>query len=208
MTPQPTVFLVDDDPAVRDSLSFTLARAELRVESYPSAQAFLEAYTPDQPGCLVLDVSLPGMSGLELQQALSARQIHLPIIFITGYGDIPMSVQAMKAGAIDFLPKPFRKELLLERVLEALAEDARSRQDDADKAAFRTRFASLTRREQEIMALVVSGKSNKEIARLLSISHRTVETHRARIMEKMAAKSFSELIAMATACGVNRLANL
>jgi RNA polymerase sigma factor (sigma-70 family) len=196
---QPTVFLVDDDPAIRDLLTLLLERAGLIVESYPSARLFLEAYNPDQPGCLVLDVSMPDMSGLELQEALSAKQIHIPIIFITGHGDIPMSVRAIKAGAVDFLEKPFKKEILLTRVREALIEDAKTRQDDTEKATIRTRFARLTPREQEVMALVIIGKSNKEIAKQLAISHRTVETHRARIMEKMATKSLPELITLASA---------
>ena len=196
---QPTVFLIDDDPAIRDLLTLFLVRAGLTVESYASARLFLEAYNPDQPGCLVLDVSMPDMSGLELQEALSAKQIHIPIIFITGHGDIPMSVRAIKAGAVDFLEKPFKKEILLARVREALIEDAKTRQGDAEKATIRTRFARLTPREQEVMALVITGKSNKEIAKQLAISHRTVETHRARIMEKMATKSLPELITLASA---------
>lgn len=202
MQSQPMVFLVDDDPAVRELFSLSLRLAGLNVADYPSARTFLEAYDPDQPGCLVLDVSLPDMSGLELQEALTAKQIHIPIIFITGHGDIPMSVKAIKAGAVDFLQKPFKKEVLLERVLEALAVDAQSRQDDAERANVINRFVHLTPREQEVMALVVGGKSNKEIARQLAISHRTVETHRARIMEKMAANSLPELVAMAAACGI------
>jgi RNA polymerase sigma factor (sigma-70 family) len=196
---QPKVFLIDDDPAIRDLLTLFLARAGLTVESYASARLFLEAYNPDQPGCLVLDVSMPDMSGLELQEALSAKQIHIPIIFITGHGDIPMSVRAIKAGAVDFLEKPFKKEILLARVREALKEDAKTRQDDAEKASIRMRFARLTPREQEVMTLVIAGKSNKEIAKQLAISHRTVETHRARIMEKMATKSLPELITLASA---------
>lgn len=202
MNSQPKVFLVDDDPAIRDSLSLSLETVGLIVESYSCAQEFLDAYRPEQAGCLVLDVRMPTMGGLELQTVLVAKKIRIPIIFISGHGDIPTSVKAIKGGAVDFLEKPFKKEILLARILEALTEDARTRQDDAEKAAIKARFAHLTPREREVIALVVTGKSNKEIARQLVISHRTVETHRARIMEKMAANSLASLVAMATTFGI------
>jgi len=202
MNSQPKVFLVDDDPAIRDSLSLSLETVGLIVESYSCAQEFLDAYRPEQAGCLVLDVRMPTMGGLELQTVLVAKQIRIPIIFISGHGDIPTSVKAIKGGAVDFLEKPFKKEILLARILEALTEDARTRQGDAEKAAIQARFAHLTPREREVIALVVTGKSNKEIARQLAISHRTVETHRARIMEKMAANSLASLVAMATTFGI------
>ncbi len=172
------------------------------MESYSCAQEFLDAYRPEQAGCLVLDVRMPTMGGLELQTVLVAKKIRIPIIFISGHGDIPTSVKAIKGGAVDFLEKPFKKEILLARILEALTEDARTRQGDAEKAAIQARFAHLTPREREVIALVVTGKSNKEIARQLAISHRTVETHRARIMEKMAANSLASLVAMATTFGI------
>jgi RNA polymerase sigma factor (sigma-70 family) len=202
MNSQPKVFLVDDDPAIRDSLSLSLETVGLIVESYSCAQEFLDAYRPEQAGCLVLDVRMPTMGGLELQTVLVAKKIRIPIIFISGHGDIPTSVKAIKGGAVDFLEKPFKKEILLARILEALTEDARTRQGDAEKAAIQARFAHLTPREREVIALVVTGKSNKEIARQLAISHRTVETHRARIMEKMAANSLASLVAMATTFGI------
>jgi len=202
MNRQPTVFLVDDDEAVRDSLSLSLEMAGLTVVGYASAQAFLDHYDPTQPGCLILDVRMPDMSGLELQEALTTRKINIPIIFITGHGDVPMSVKAVKAGAVDFLEKPFKKEILLERIQEALAQDAQYRQAEADTSLVLSRFVHLTPREQEVMALVIAGKSNKEIARALAISPRTVETHRARIMEKMEADSLADLVTLATQCGI------
>jgi RNA polymerase sigma factor (sigma-70 family) len=202
MNPQPIVFLVDDDEAVRDSLSMSLEMAGLRVEGFASAPAFLDAYDPARPGCLVLDVRMPDMSGLELQEILAARRINIPIIFITGHGDVPMSVKAVKAGAVDFLEKPFKKEVLLERIHEALAQDMQARQDEAQRRQLKDLLAHLTPREQEVMALVVGGRSNKEIARQLDISPRTVETHRARIMEKMGAESLPDLVTLAVACGV------
>ncbi|MEE4379739.1 MAG: response regulator transcription factor [Candidatus Competibacteraceae bacterium] len=202
MNLQPTVFLVDDDEAVRDSFSLSLEMAGLTVVGYASAQAFLDHYESTQPGCLILDVRMPDMSGLELQEALSERKISIPIIFITGHGDVPMSVKAVKAGAVDFLEKPFKKEILLERIQEALAQDVRQRQAEADTSLVLARFAHLTPREQEVMALVIAGKSNKEIARALAISPRTVETHRARIMEKMEADSLPDLVMLAAQCGI------
>ena len=200
----PTVFVVDDDPAFCQSLRMLLHSVGLRVEDYPSAENFLEAACAERPGCLLLDVRMPGWSGIELQAHINAKRIHMPIIFITGHGDIPMSVKAIKAGAVDFLEKPFKKEVLIERVLQALAEDEQTRQDQIEKAAIITRFERLTPREREVMTLVITGKSNKEIAKELAISYRTVETHRARIMEKMTAKSLPELVALAAVCGIHK----
>ncbi len=204
MTSVPTVFLVDDDPGVRDALSLSLKTADLNVETYDAAESFLAAYCSDRPGCLVLDVRMPQMSGLELQEALTANRIRIPIIFITGHGDIPMSVKAIKAGAIDFLEKPFRMQVLLERVQEAMAKDARTRESDIDKQAIIRRYARLTPREREIMNLIIEGKSNKEIAKELHVSPRTVETHRSRIIDKMEAKSLPDLVAMVFSCGLNK----
>ncbi len=200
--PQPTVFLVDDDPAIRGSLTLSLATAGLTVESYASAQDFLAAYTPERPGCLVLDVRMPEITGLELQALLTARGIRIPIIFISAHGDIPMSVKAIKAGALDFLEKPFRRAALLERIQEALAQDAAAREEKAKRAAVTARAARLTAREQEVLAQVVAGRSNKEIARQLNVSHRTVETYRMRIMEKLDADSLPDLVAKAVAYGL------
>lgn len=200
--PPPTVFLVDDDPAIRGSLTLSLATAGLTVESYASAQDFLAAYTPARPGCLVLDVRMPEITGLELQALLTARGIRIPIIFISAHGDIPMSVKAIKAGAVDFLEKPFRRAALLERIQEALAQDAAARREEAKRTAVTARAARLTAREQEVLALVVAGRSSKEIARQLDVSHRTVETYRVRIMEKLDADSLSDLVAKAVAYGL------
>ncbi|MCP5418983.1 MAG: response regulator transcription factor [Gammaproteobacteria bacterium] len=202
MNPQPSVFLVDDDEAVRDSLSLSLEMDGLKVECFASARDFLESYDASRPGCLVLDVRMPDMSGLELQEVLATRRITIPIIFITGHGDVPMSVKAVKAGAVDFLEKPFKKEVLQERIQEALAQDAQMRKEWAERQQLRRRLEHLTPREQEVMALVVGGHSNKDIARRLDISPRTVETHRARIMEKMGATSLPDLVTLAAACGM------
>lgn len=205
MDTQPTVFVVDDDHAVRKALTLSLKKRGWPVECYESAEAFLSSHHVDRPGCLVLDVEMPGMSGLELQDALTANHCNMPIIFVTGHGDIPMSVRAIKGGAIEFLEKPYRPEVLLGRIEEALAQDARNRKKETECNAIKTRFERLTSREKEVMALLVAGAanaSNKQIARRLDISYRTVDNHRARIMEKMAARSVPELVDMAKLCGV------
>lgn len=197
-----TVFLIDDDAAVRDALELTLTMAGLDVEAYASAEAFLQQWVPGRAGCLVLDVEMPGMSGLQLQQALAARDIRLPILFLSGHGDIPMAVRALKAGAVDFLPKPCRGSKLLERVREALALDAVERRESARRASVLQRFERLTPREREVMEAVVSGQSSKEVARDLGLSYRTVEIHRARVMDKMTAGSLPELVAQGVVCGL------
>jgi len=202
---QPTVFVVDDDHAVRKALTLSLKKRGWSVESYESAEAFLTSHDVDRPGCLVLDVQMPGMSGLELQDALTARHCNIPIIFVTGHGDIPMSVRAIKRGAIEFLEKPYRQGVLLGRIEEALAQDARNRQKEVECNAIKARFERLTAREKEVMALLVAGAanaSNKQIARQLDISYRTVDNHRARVMEKMQAQSVPDLVDMAKLCGV------
>lgn len=193
---EPTVFLVDDDPAVRDALALLLSTAGFSVEVSASGEEFLETIRPGRSGCIILDMTMPGMSGFDVQTELAARHIQLPIIFLTAHGSIPMSVQALKAGAADFLEKPADGAALIERVRNALAEDA-------DAARVRARFGQLTGREREIMARVAAGLSNKEIARQLDISHRTVEVHRARLLEKMGARSAVELAAMAKICGLD-----
>lgn len=200
-----TVFLVDDDEAVRDALNLALRAAGYAVETFASAEAYLENCDPGRPGCLVLDVNMPGMSGLELQQALAKRDIHTPIIFLTAHGDIPMSVQAVKAGAVDFLPKPFRSRELVERVREAIALDAASRHEKARSAFIRARYERLTPREREVMAVIAGGRSSKEAARELGVSHRTIEIHRARVMGKMEVDSLPELVAQALSCGLIEL---
>lgn len=190
------VFVVDDDAAVCDSLRFLIESVGLQVRTFSSADEFLAAYTPDQPGCLVLDIRMPGMSGLELQEQLAKRGYTLPVIIITAHGDVPSAVRAMHAGAVDFMSKPFNDQSLLDRVHQALAKDARTRRDEAVRAAIAAKVALLTPREREVMDLVVSGMSNKGIAAQLQLSAKTVETHRARVMEKMEAGSVAELVRM------------
>ena len=197
-----TVFVVDDDPAVRDSLTLLLEQEDLTVETFDSAEAFL-AMCPPVPGCCaIFDINMPGMNGLQLQEELTKRGIALPVIFLTGHGDIPLSVRAIKAGAVDFLTKPATGAALLESVKAALLEGERlSRQVEANQTAA-TRVASLTDREREVMVLAVEGLPNKEIARRLGISHRTVEIHKARIMHKTGVDSLLDLVRIAEACGM------
>lgn len=192
----PTVFIVDDDPGVLDSLKFLMRSVGLTAETYQSAREFLQAVDLDRPGCLVLDVRMPEMSGMELQEKLKSMGSVLPIIFITAHGDIPMAVQAVKAGAVDFVQKPFRDQDLIDKVQAALQQDAEMRQWLADRADINERIETLTPRELEVMDLVVEGKPNKAIAHSLGISQRTVEIHRARVMEKMQAESVPHLVQM------------
>jgi FixJ family two-component response regulator len=191
-----SVFVVDDDDAVRDSLRLLLKSAGMACEVFSSAQEFLSSYEPAQPGCLVLDVRMPGMSGLEMQHELNLRGAMIPVIFITGHGDIPMAVEAMQHGAFDFLQKPFRDQELLDRVQRALARDtdncARLRHTDK----IRERLATLSPREREVLDLVTQGKGNKMVAGDLGVSQRTVEIHRAHVMQKMEAGSLAELVRM------------
>ncbi len=196
-THQPTVYVVDDDDAVRKSLRFLFKSLALTADCYATAQDFLAHYRPEQPGCLVLDVRMPGMSGLELQQELNLRGAMLPVIFITGHGDIPMAVEAMQHGAFDFLQKPFRDQDLLDRVQRALAKDEENRKAHRDVEQMRRHFAELTPREREVLQLLMAGKSNKVMAADLGLSQRTVEIHRARVMEKTGAHSIAQLVRMA-----------
>lgn len=198
---RPTVFIVDDDTAVRDALKFLLRSVGHPVEAFASAQDFLDAYRDDRPGCLVLDIRMPGMSGLELQEKLVERRSIVPIIFITGHGDVPMAVEAMQAGAMDFIQKPFRDQDLLDRINQALEKDASNRAALGELNVIRERLASLTPREREVMDLVVHGKANKVIAGDLDLSQRTVEIHRARVMEKMQASSLAHLVRMVIEVG-------
>ena len=195
-----TVFIVDDDQAVRDSLRMLLRSIGLQAEAFASAHEFLEAYG-DRPGCLVLDIRMPGMSGLELQDELNRRQAILPIIFITGHGDVPMAVEAMQAGAVDFLQKPFRDQDLIDRINQALERDCRNRELLRERKAIIERLATLTPREHEVLELVTQGKANKVIAGDLNVSQRTVEIHRARVMEKMRAASLAHLVRMVIQAG-------
>ncbi len=196
MTAAPIVFVVDDDPSVRSSLKFLLSTVGLHVESFDSADAFLRKKLPDVPSCLVLDVRLPGLSGLDFQRELAARNILIPIIFLTGHGDIPMSVRAMKAGAVEFLTKPFRDQDLLDAIRVALERDRARRAQDRDVVIFQQRFDSLTSREQEVISMVVSGMLNKQIADQLGTAESTVKVQRSRAMEKMQAESLVDLIRM------------
>jgi len=191
-----TVFLVDDDDAVRDSVSLLMRSAELHTREFASAAEFLDAYDGKQPGCLVLDVRMPGMSGLELQKELSKRDYALPIVFISAHGDIPMAVEAVRRGALDFLPKPFDDQELLAKVRLALATGQQRHQEVAERHEVRRRRDTLTAREKEVMSQVVQGKANKVIASDLGVSQRTVEIHRARVMEKMQAASLAQLVRM------------
>ena len=195
--PDPVVFVVDDDPSLRHALTNLLRSVGLRVETFGSAREFLAGPRPDAPGCLVLDVRLPGLSGLDLQRELAAAQIDLPIIFITGYGDIPMTVRAMKAGAVEFLTKPFRDQDLLDAMQHALERDRVAWHRRAALAAVRQRYDRLTPREREVMRLVVAGWLNKQIAAELGTSEIMVKVHRGQVMHKMQAASIADLVRMA-----------
>jgi RNA polymerase sigma factor (sigma-70 family) len=191
------VFVVDDDAPMRESLRNLIRSVGLRVELFSSAQEFLRSKRPDVPSCLVLDVRLPGLSGLDLQRRTAEAGMEIPIIFITGYGDIPMTVGAMKAGAVEFLSKPFRDQDLLDAIQQALERDRKARDQRAALEELRSRFASLTPREREVMARVVAGLLNKQIGAELGMSETTVKTHRRQVMEKMGAGSLPELVRMA-----------
>ena len=196
MSQGPVVFVVDDDPSIRSSLKFLMSSVGLQVEGFDSADALLKRNLPDAPSCLVLDVRLRGLSGLDFQRQLAARNCHIPIIFITGHGDIPMSVRAMKAGAVEFLTKPFRDQDLLDAVRIALEKDRERRERKKEVSDLKERFNSLTPREQEVISMVVSGMLNKQIADQLATAENTVKVHRSRAMEKMQAQSVAELVKM------------
>jgi FixJ family two-component response regulator len=194
--PAPTVFVVDDDEPVRDAIAMLLDTVDIPHETYPTAQAFLEAYDRSRSGCLVLDIRMPGMSGLELQQKLRELEAPIPIVFITGHGDVPMAVEAMKRGAVDFIRKPFRDQELLDRVHEALQIDAGQRAEVADLEDIRGKIATLTPREREVFDRVAEGQANKVVAIDLNISERTVEIHRSQVMHKTGARSLADLVRM------------
>jgi FixJ family two-component response regulator len=200
----PLITVVDDDAAARSSLRLLLKSLGLAAVAYESATDFLAAYDPEQPGCLLLDIRMPGMSGLELQQQLNLRGAITPIIFITGHGDVPMAVEAMQHGAFDFLQKPFRDQDLLDRVQKALARDRAIRDQLRGQESIQRRLESLTAREHDVLGLVAGGDPNKIIAHKLGISQRTVEIHRARVMEKMSAESVADLVHMVTAVAGTR----
>ncbi|NIW25656.1 MAG: response regulator [Gammaproteobacteria bacterium] len=190
------VYVVDDDEAVRDSLKLLLESVDLPCQTFASASDFLENHDPDQHSCLVTDIRMPGMSGLDLQEELNRRSSTIPVLFITGHGDVPMAVDAMKSGALDFIQKPFRDQDLLDRIHQALESDEERREDNRELSETRNRIARLTARETEVMHRVVQGQANKVIALDLGVSQRTVEIHRARVMQKMGARSLAELVRM------------
>jgi two-component system, LuxR family, response regulator FixJ len=192
----PVVFIVDDDEAVRDSLRLLPKSGGLNPVTLASAHEFLDVYDPDQAGCVVLDVRMPQMSGLEVQEQLNLRGAIAPVIFITGHGDIPMAVEAMQAGAFDFLQKPFRDQDLIDRIQRALAKDRATRDYLSQRGQIRERLESLTPREREVLTLVIAGRQNKIMAADLGVSQRTVEIHRSRVMEKMGATSLAQLVRM------------
>ncbi|MEJ1358198.1 MAG: response regulator [Candidatus Sedimenticola sp. (ex Thyasira tokunagai)] len=202
MNNKATVFVVDDDQAMRSSLKWLIETVGMNVEVFASADEFIRGYYPGRAGCLLLDVRMPGMSGLELQEYFIEQQIRIPIIIITGHGDVPMAVRAMKVGAVDFIEKPFNDELLLDSIRNALALDVEQRSQQAEQAVIATRLAHLTLREHEVMEMVTNGRANKEIATELGVSAKTVEAHRARVMEKMEAASLADLVKMAIAANI------
>jgi len=198
---EPTVFIVDDDSAVLKGLRLLVKSLRMNVETYLSAQEFLDSYDPARPGCLVLDVRMPGISGLELQEKLRQRNINIPVIIMTGYGEVAVAVEAMKKNAMEFLEKPISGQVLLDRIQKAIAKDARIRQEQAAQKTITSRLALLTSRERQVMDLVIVGKLNKVIARELGVSQKTVEFHRSNIMKKMKVESLAELVRLVIESG-------
>jgi len=197
-----TVYIVDDDQAVRDSLSWLIESININVEVYSSAQEFLDKYNPDTPGCLIADVRMPGISGLELQKILNEKKYTIPMILITGHGDVPMAVRALKNGAVDFIEKPFNDQVLLERVNQCLEKDQSERIEHKDRQSKMSLLATLSPREREVLDQVVIGKQNKIIAADLGISNKTVEAHRANVMDKMDVSSLADLVTLYVSCGL------
>jgi FixJ family two-component response regulator len=204
MEDEHSVFVVDDDESIRVALTYLFQSMNLRVKAFSTATAFLESKLPNIASCLVLDIRLPGVNGLEVQDVLARTGVHIPIVFMTGHGDIPMSVKAMKAGAIDFLPKPFRDQDMLDAVMRALERDRKRRDEEKAVSELRRLFESLTRREREVLPLVISGLMNKQIAHRLEVSEITVKIHRGHVMKKMEARSLADLVRMAEMLGIKR----
>ena len=202
MNPVPTVFLVDDEASVLKALSRLLRSADLNVETFGSPQEFLQRYDPSAPGCLVLDVAMPGLNGLDLQKALAAKGVELPIIFLTGQGDIPMSVEAMKQGAVDFLTKPTDDEDLLAAIRAGIEKDRANRQAGAERSKIQQQLARLTPREREVLHHIIAGKLNKQVAADLGVVEKTIKVHRARVMKKMNVRSLAELVRVAEHAGI------
>jgi FixJ family two-component response regulator len=202
--PEQIVFVVDDDESMRAALTYLFKSMNLHVEVFSTATAFLESELPNTASCLVLDVRLPGVNGLEFQDVLAKAGIHIPIVFMTGHGDIPISVKAMKAGAIDFLPKPFRDQDMLDAVMRAFDQDRKRRTEEKTVSQLRHLYESLTRREREVLTLVISGLMNKQIAYRLEVSEITVKIHRGQVMKKMEARSLADLVRMADMLGIKR----
>jgi FixJ family two-component response regulator len=192
----PTVYIVDDDSGVRSSIRILLKSIGLAALPFPSAQEFLQSYNIEQPGCLILDIRMPGMSGLELQLELNRRGAVIPVIFITGHGDVPMAVEAMRLGAFDFVQKPFRDQELIDRVQQAMARDAETRRDLKQDTTIRQNLEALTPRERQVLDLMIAGQANKVMAQSLGLSQRTVEIHRAHVMDKMHVRSLAHLVRM------------
>lgn len=201
---KPLVFVIDDDQSVRNGLTLLLRSVGFETQAFGSAQEFIQGKLPDTPSCLVLDVRLPGQSGLDFQAELAKANIHIPIIFMTGHGDIPMTVQAMKGGAVDFLAKPFRDQDMLDAVATAIERDRRRRESEKAKSDLLSVFETLSPREREVLALVSSGLMNKQIAAEMNLAEITVKIHRGHIMKKMRARSLADLVRMAEALGVRR----
>ena len=197
---QPTVFIIDDEPAVRQSVQWLVESVALNVETFATAQEFLNQYDPDQPGCVLTDIRMPGMCGLSLQEQLRENGCLIPVIVMTGHGDVPTAVRAMKNGAVDFIEKPFNDQELLDLLHSCIEVDRHNREAEQERAVTLSKYNALTPREKEVMGLVVNGHSNKEIARGLDISPKTVEAHRAKLMEKMQAGSVAELTKLAAVC--------
>jgi FixJ family two-component response regulator len=202
---KPAVYVVDDDPSVRVAMERLLKSVGLTVKTFASAQEFLDQTTPEWSGCLIVDLRMPGMGGLDLQDQLSTRQVSLPVIFLTGYGTVPASVRAMKSGAVDFLEKPVDDQTLLDAVHKALERDRGARRDQAEMQALHRRLAALTPREYEVLTFIISGRLNKQAAAELGTTEKTIKVHRARIMEKLQCASLAELVRLAEKAGIRTL---